>query len=221
MSNPDITIGRSTDNDITIEDPTVSSHHATLMFLHPGYQLIDNDSTNGTFVDHRRIKVASLEDSNEIAFGSYQISFAELLSTATPIYNRQKTDFSSEYVSLLHVFKQYQSKKDKIQTQSKGPLIFRLLASGSLVLLILRFPDLISDTIRFPLILLIGLLPIVYNLLFNQRKKKQELIALLDLEYEERLQCPKCGFRMIGYNYTYWQGRASCLNKKCTAKYRK
>lgn len=217
MSNIKISIGRSSESDVQIDDATVSNHHAVLQLLKSGYQLVDKNSTNGTFVNGRRIKISLLDSESEIKFGSYKTSMIDLLSKSRQIINTQKTDFTLEYKSLLHLFKQYQSRKDVIQSQSKGPLVFRLLTSGIFVAIILFFPDLISNAIRYPLIILIGLIPLFYNLVFNQRKKKQELIALLDLEFEERLQCPKCGYRMIGFNYTYWQGRTSCLNKKCNA----
>ena len=217
MNKFNVTIGRSSKNDIQLDDPTVSSTHALLSVDNSDYHLIDEGSTNGTFVDERRIKSILLGNSNEVMFGSYSMTSNDLIDRSLTIINRRKTDFSSEYMSILHIFKQYQSKKDKILSQSSGALFFRLLTSGAIVLVILLFPDLISNTIRYPLIITVGLLPLLYNYFFNSRSKKQEMIAMLDLEYEERLRCPKCGFRMISYNYTYWQGRSKCLNAKCTA----
>lgn len=49
-------IGRSSKNDIVISDPTVSSHHAQLLVDENGIiTLIDLDSTNGTFVNGKRV----------------------------------------------------------------------------------------------------------------------------------------------------------------------
>lgn len=220
MSKFDISIGRSGKNDIQFDDPTISSIHATLSIENSNYYLIDESSTNGTFVDNRRIKSIHLDESSEILFGSFDISSKELIDRGLTIVNKNKIDFSTEYSLILRMFKQYQSKKDKIQSQSPGALIFRLLTSSVIVILLIMFPDLISNSIRYPLIIMVGLLPLVYNYFFNSRSKKQEMIAMLDLEYEERLRCPKCGFRMISYNYTYWQGRSECLNPKCTAVFK-
>ncbi len=49
-------IGRADDNDIVIADLLVSRHHAELRAAGAGYEIVDLDSHNGTYVDGRRIK---------------------------------------------------------------------------------------------------------------------------------------------------------------------
>lgn len=50
-----ITLGRDLTNDIVINDPEVSRHHARLVLSAGGYAIEDLRSTNGTFVNRRRI----------------------------------------------------------------------------------------------------------------------------------------------------------------------
>lgn len=50
-----ISFGRSPDCDIVFDDKTVSRHHGELQFIGNKVYVIDNDSTNGTFVNGRRI----------------------------------------------------------------------------------------------------------------------------------------------------------------------
>jgi pSer/pThr/pTyr-binding forkhead associated (FHA) protein len=45
------TIGRAPDNDIVLDDDTVSRCHAMLLMQPEGMLLVDLDSTNGTFVN--------------------------------------------------------------------------------------------------------------------------------------------------------------------------
>lgn len=52
---PSAVIGREAGNDIVIEDPQVSRHHAKLTLQGAGYVVEDLGSTNGTFLDGRRI----------------------------------------------------------------------------------------------------------------------------------------------------------------------
>jgi pSer/pThr/pTyr-binding forkhead associated (FHA) protein len=51
----DVTIGRTSDNDLTIADDFVSSHHAVVKPGPRGPVLEDLDSTNGTIVDGKTV----------------------------------------------------------------------------------------------------------------------------------------------------------------------
>jgi pSer/pThr/pTyr-binding forkhead associated (FHA) protein len=70
------TIGRSPDNDIFLDDVTVSRKHAVLS--QNGNELLIEDlgSLNGTFVNRRRIESPTrLESGDEVQIGKYRLSF--------------------------------------------------------------------------------------------------------------------------------------------------
>jgi hypothetical protein len=50
-----LTIGRSTDSSVVIRDDFTSTHHARLMVWNEEWMLQDLDSTNGTFLDDKRV----------------------------------------------------------------------------------------------------------------------------------------------------------------------
>ena len=50
-----ITLGRSQDNTIQVENPGISSHHFRLIYRDTQWRVIDNSSTNGTFVNNRKM----------------------------------------------------------------------------------------------------------------------------------------------------------------------
>src|SRR5437868_12802597 len=71
-------IGRSTDNDIALPDneKRVSSKHARLERQGALLQITDLGSTNGTFVNGRKIEVNSatdLKDGDKISIGFYSL----------------------------------------------------------------------------------------------------------------------------------------------------
>ena len=56
----DITIGRTQENDIQYSNPLVSRRHATLRWNTKEWLILDHNSTNGIFVNNKRVKEAVL-----------------------------------------------------------------------------------------------------------------------------------------------------------------
>ena len=49
-------MGRRSDNDVIVEDDTVSRRHALIMETPNGFVLLDLNSTNGTFVNRTKLR---------------------------------------------------------------------------------------------------------------------------------------------------------------------
>ena len=69
------TIGRGGDNDIVVDDPSVSSAHAWIINQHGHYLIMNTLSTNGTFVNDRRIHETSLKHGDHIRLGQAEFVF--------------------------------------------------------------------------------------------------------------------------------------------------
>ncbi len=70
-----ITVGRSPDCEIFLDDVTVSRKHAALTKDGNGFSIQDEGSLNGTFVNRKRVEGAQLEDGDEIQIGKYRLTF--------------------------------------------------------------------------------------------------------------------------------------------------
>jgi pSer/pThr/pTyr-binding forkhead associated (FHA) protein len=70
-----ITVGRSPDCEIFLDDVTVSRKHAALTKDGDGFSIQDEGSLNGTFVNKKRVEEAQLEDGDEIQIGKYRLTF--------------------------------------------------------------------------------------------------------------------------------------------------
>jgi hypothetical protein len=72
------TIGRSPENDIFLDDVTVSRKHAVLLQQDDGYHIEDLGSLNGTFLNRKRIESSSrLENGDEVQIGKYKLTYLE------------------------------------------------------------------------------------------------------------------------------------------------
>lgn len=71
----ELTIGRSRDNDLTINEPSVSRHHAVIVRTAVGTILRDLGSANGTFINKRRITEEPLHDGDSILLGRAELHF--------------------------------------------------------------------------------------------------------------------------------------------------
>ncbi len=70
-------IGRGRSVDLSLEDLTVSRRHATIVPDGDGYQLHDDTSTNGTYVNGRRISCVDLVDGDVIDFGHVELLYRD------------------------------------------------------------------------------------------------------------------------------------------------
>lgn len=70
-----ITIGRTSENDIVLDNRGVSRRHAQIEFSDNGALLIDNDSLNGTFINQRRVTEQFLQDKDTITIGKFDLIF--------------------------------------------------------------------------------------------------------------------------------------------------
>lgn len=69
-------IGRRSDNDITLNDPRVSRHHAVIIDTGTSFILIDARSANGVELDHKRIRgSAPLVDGCHVRIGESDFRF--------------------------------------------------------------------------------------------------------------------------------------------------
>lgn len=70
-----LTVGRSEDNDLHIDDLTVSGRHAKIVTVFGSTYVEDLDSTNGSFVNGKRIKTHTLHNGDVLTIGHYQLLF--------------------------------------------------------------------------------------------------------------------------------------------------
>lgn len=87
-----VRIGSHPENDVVLDDPTVSRHHARIEVDARGYRLIDLQSKNGSRIDNTRIAEAWLEQGATLRFGRVSLRF-ELLEEEVEVALSKRTRF--------------------------------------------------------------------------------------------------------------------------------
>lgn len=70
-----ISIGRTPDNDIVLDNRGVSRKHAQIEFNDTSTLIIDNESLNGTFVNNRKVTEEILKDNDIITIGKFTLIY--------------------------------------------------------------------------------------------------------------------------------------------------
>jgi DNA-binding NtrC family response regulator len=71
----EVRIGSMEDNDVVLHDDTVSRYHCRITQDDHGYLLLDQRSTNGTFINKVRIREAFLKPGSIVSVGQTQLRF--------------------------------------------------------------------------------------------------------------------------------------------------
>jgi len=79
----ELTIGRKGDNDLSIEDPSVSGRHAKIVKIQSVFFVEDLHSTNGTLVNNKPIDRHQLQDTDVIMIGNHRLLFHDVVQPDT------------------------------------------------------------------------------------------------------------------------------------------
>ena len=77
LSGDRISIGRSPDAAVFLDDVTVSRNHALIVRRRDGLYIDDLGSLNGTYVNRRRIESHELQHGDELQVGKYKLTYLD------------------------------------------------------------------------------------------------------------------------------------------------
>ena len=73
------TIGKGVDCNIVINDPSISGHHAEFVPTPGGFRLSDLGSTNGTYVNDKRVQTHDLIDNDNVRLGKVNFKYKSVV----------------------------------------------------------------------------------------------------------------------------------------------
>ena len=220
----------------------VGRHHAKLLWKDGVVTIEDNESTNGTFVNGKRIAKTKVGENDIVWLGGhngdeecYQVDIKKVFAACRDTEWKARTDFSEEFEAVKQTYIDYQNEVEEVKKRyAKSAQIPKLIASmvpavvGLVICLspaLKNAPEsgtwraiaLSSGTI---ISCIVGYLTLDKN--SQNNAKMNEEVTELQIKYQKKYRCPKCGkeFQLT----THWKkllADGKCPNPKCNAKYSK
>jgi protease PrsW len=82
LNEAEVSVGRTLNNSFVIDHPSVSKHHAQLKVVEDEYTLYDLGSSNGTYVNGKRVKETRLADGCAVRFGRANYVYRDQVKSA-------------------------------------------------------------------------------------------------------------------------------------------
>jgi hypothetical protein len=84
-----INIGRHSENDLVLNDPHISRHHAQLRVINQHYVLFDVGSTGGVFLNNKKINQATLQSGDVIRLGIINLIYVQesIVESPTTVFS--------------------------------------------------------------------------------------------------------------------------------------
>lgn len=221
-----IKIGREVEgNSILLVPPThkkVSRRHATLFWKDGLVTIEDNESANGTFVNGKRIAKTKVGENDMVWLGGtsgtecYQVNMKNVFASCRKAEEDARTDYSKEFEDIKQAYIEYKAEETKIKNTQNVKMrvvnFIPMVVGGAFALIPLGFMRIIG----------LGVGVIITLLLLSKENKHDinEEITKLQIKYQSRYCCPKCGMK---YPFTiHWmklENEGKCPNSKCNAKF--
>jgi hypothetical protein len=234
----EVKIGREVEGPHVLNVPStykkVSRRHASIQWKNGIVTIEDNESSNGTFVNGKRIAKAKIVESDVVWLGpkgedgSYQLDLQKLFESCRSIQDKQRTDYSEEFIDIKQAYQDYKQAeselKKNVTVKSQMPLRIISFIPTLIGAIIVVLPGVPSDA-RIIAISIGGAITGLVNMMMLGKgnvanDKLTEDITELQIKYQPRYSCPKCGMK---YPFTtHWkkiEAEGKCLNPKCNAKF--
>jgi adenylate cyclase len=100
----EVSVGRSSENDVVLNDFSVSRKHAVLRKENDGWLIADNHSTNGIRINGRQLAQSPLKDGDLVSVGTFTLKFRDDPSIAAYPRKAGKPESTSTFIRPLADF---------------------------------------------------------------------------------------------------------------------
>lgn len=208
----EITVGRSPENDIVIDQPVVGRFHLKITYLSDSELIVEDlDTVSFTFINQVRIKKKHLYPSDSLMLGNYQLDTEKLFHDIIKIIRDSRTDYSSEFMHLQTVYSIYEKRVSELKRKSQLlPMIIK--STITIFAIVVAYFAIKDPQIRNLAMTVAGLLGGFITLSVQEDSKVRDEIDILTLKLESEYMCPKCGKSLISRRWQHWAAKKKCDN---------
>lgn len=117
LNQPVVSIGRSHDNTVVIDDPRISRHHLEIRVIQDNFVVFDLNSTGGTYVNGQRVNQGLLYPGDLISLAGVNLVFIQ----DKQLPERGKTDTDTSIGPGVHSTAIFQSSMTDKDIKKKYP----------------------------------------------------------------------------------------------------
>ena len=234
----EIKIGREVEGNSILQVPStckmVSRRHASLFWKDGVMTIEDNESSNGTFVNSKRIAKAKVGENDSVWLGGtggtdcYQVDMKKVYKSCRESENKLRTDYSKEFESVKQAYIDYQRDVAELKktTTLKTQLPIRIISFIPTLIGAIIALDPKADLTKRVTVMSVGAaITGLINILMigkngGNNDNMQERITEVQIKYQKHYCCPKCGMK---YPFTtHWkklEAEGKCPNPRCDAQF--
>lgn len=121
----DMNIGRKPGSDIVLDNLSVSGNHASIFTIGEDSFIQDLNSTNGTFVNNKRISKHHLENGDVVTIGNHSLAYVNENAT------RSAADFAKTVIFSPHKMEEFAPKPAPVKEAHKQGSLFILSGTNN------------------------------------------------------------------------------------------
>jgi pSer/pThr/pTyr-binding forkhead associated (FHA) protein len=128
ITKQELTVGRRPDNDIVIDNPTVSGHHCKITMLGDSFFVEDMNSSNGVFVNAQKVDRLGLKDNDVISIAKHALKFIDERNPQEPAHEpAPATNANPDATMMISPEKQREIAAASIAAVQRKPAVVRVV----------------------------------------------------------------------------------------------
>ena len=208
----EITLGRSPENDIVVNQSVVGRTHLKITYISESDLLIEAiDSNSFTYINDVRIKLKHLTPHDRILLGNYKLDTEKLFMDIIKIVRASRTDYSNEFKHLRTIYSIYERRVSSLKRKSQlFPMILKsTFTFGAIIIAYFMIKD---QQLRNLVMTVAGLVGGFLTLVIREDSKVRDEIDILTLKLESEYKCPKCEKSLTSKRWQHWAAKQKCDN---------